>query len=198
MNGRFSAIAHPIVVHARSGGSHTDPTVFLGTIGPRCSRSVIRNRGEDPRLQARDESDNAFPDAQTLVEKGKRVRDSEWVELDDRVETFLKATGSVDEREIEMQYYPAEGTVVFDGPHGETKTIDVDEMQDVASESIQCRSTANSRNWRFSNRSILVSIDCNVLDPRARRRTVRRLSAAHRGRRFACGGNSGNDSCGSS
>lgn len=76
-------------------------------------------------------------DAQTLVEKGKRVRDSEWVELDDRVETFLKATGSVDEREIEMQYYPAEGTVVFDGPHGETKTIDVDEMQDAASESIQ-------------------------------------------------------------
>lgn len=74
-------------------------------------------------------------DARGLDEEGTRLKDSAWVEFEDRIETFLTAAEDVDEGALEMTYRPEEGSVVIGGAH--EQTIDVSEAQERASDRIQ-------------------------------------------------------------
>lgn len=70
-------------------------------------------------------------DARGLESEGTRLEDSEWVEFDDRIETFLAVVDDVDERGLEMTYRPEDGSVLVGGTHDQT--IDVSEIQRFAS-----------------------------------------------------------------
>ena len=66
---------------------------------------------------------------------GSTLDDSGWVELDDRVETFLTVADGVDGRGLEVTYRPGDGDVVIDGPR--ERTIDVSDAQERASDRLR-------------------------------------------------------------
>jgi hypothetical protein len=71
-------------------------------------------------------------DARELESEGEKLAGSEWVELDDRVETFLTVPGDVDERSLEMTYRPGEGALIVEGAL--ERRIDVSDVQERASD----------------------------------------------------------------
>ena len=76
-------------------------------------------------------------DAQELAENGETLPDSDWVEFDDRVETFLRVVDGVDIAALEFQYRPDTARVIVNGPHGGRQTIDVSEIQDRSSDNLK-------------------------------------------------------------
>lgn len=70
-------------------------------------------------------------DARELEDEGTKLKDSAWVEFDDRIETFLTVAEDVDGRRLEMTYRPEEGSIHIGGTH--EQTIDVSEAQELAS-----------------------------------------------------------------
>ena len=76
-------------------------------------------------------------DVRDLPDEGERLQDSNWVEFDDRVETFLRVVDDVDVAELEFRYHPDTGSVVVDGGREIEQTIDVSEVQDLTSDQIQ-------------------------------------------------------------
>lgn len=76
-------------------------------------------------------------DVRDLPEEGERLQDSNWVEFDDRIETFLRVVDDVEISELEIRYHPGRANVVVDGEDALEQTIDVSDVQDVSSDHIQ-------------------------------------------------------------
>ena len=70
-------------------------------------------------------------DVRELKSEGTMLEDAEWVDFEDRVETFLTVADGVDEEGLEMTYDPAGGTLVVSGVVDQT--IDVGRIQELAS-----------------------------------------------------------------
>lgn len=101
----------------------------------RCNRCTRKFLTEDSLRRHYDRqpkhSEPVTLDVRSLKTEGTALKDAEWVEFDDRVETFLTVADAVDEEGLEMTYRPDEGTVVIGGVIDQT--IDVDRMQKLAS-----------------------------------------------------------------
>lgn len=76
-------------------------------------------------------------DARELKHERETSLDAEWVEFDDRIETFLRVVGDVEVPELTFQYRPDEASVVVSGKRGWEQTIDVSEPRDRSSAAIQ-------------------------------------------------------------
>lgn len=76
-------------------------------------------------------------DARAVTQEVQTLPDSEWVDFDDRVETFLQVAEGTDPHELEFRYHPDEARVTINGAHGERQTLDVSDMQAFASATLQ-------------------------------------------------------------
>lgn len=71
--------------------------------------------------------------ARNLKEEGTALEDTDWVEFDNRVETYLEVVDAVDEESLEMTYRPEEGTTTISNEVVD-QTINVDRIQDLTSD----------------------------------------------------------------
>ena len=74
-------------------------------------------------------------DVRDLLSTGTKLPNADWVEFEDRVETFLAVSEDVDASSLEMCYLPEEGIVVVSGPLDQE--IDVSDVQEIASNRLQ-------------------------------------------------------------
>ena len=104
----------------------------------RCSREFLsKYQRERHYVWNPEHREPVVLDAQELADNGEPLPDSEWVEFDDRFETFLRVVGEVDIAELEFQYHPDTARVVVNGPRDGRQTIDVGEVQDLSSDNLQ-------------------------------------------------------------
>ena len=113
----------------------------------RCCRTFLTENALDQHYDW--EPEHAKPvtiNAGALGEQGAKLENSEWVDFEDRIETFLTVPERVDEHGLEMVYDPDEGTVVVTGIRDQT--IDVRQIQELAS---------NQLRWSFDGRHLILA-----------------------------------------
>lgn len=115
-----------------------------------CSRTFRSERARRRHYEWNpDHADCAPRDARTGSEAidrrtGGDVPGAVWIEFDDRVETFVAV--DADDRRIDLQYDPAEGTVTVGRPPA--RRLDVTPMQARASERVR---------WSFDGRYLTLT-----------------------------------------